>query len=415
MEKIMKKFIFIMAIFTCFILLFGCVNGGDKDKSNASSGTGQQGVPALLNQSNKTQSNMSEKDTITTAMKPFYFKAELNISEESGLFIGEYYFEKEMDCFGRKAYVGLNRFTSSDPLEEQEYWRKITLYLDNYTMGVSDMIEKNSLVFDDAKEVKEDMNFVSLLNELFIEAGQQMPETWTQDDIILLKNVRLGDSGDIFNISVVYTGKDNSAVIPCDIIETTLKQGDSGGAVTLTMCNAILKDYDNFPVVVYLRSDPEHNIPSWEIIDFEQKSSGVSYYPQCMPVVKCPIVANPTPEEENDCYAQGRTIIYKHDDKGCYTGFECIEEYGLLVFVYDAYGEAIPDMGVGVWQGDSDNGPTFAFDETDAYGEVLFYLEKGLYTVGLDQSYFPDPSMVPDPVTIDLHEDSTIEFGYVYR
>lgn len=408
----MKKIIFVMAIFTCFILLLGCVNGGDKDKSNASSDTGQQGI---LNQSNKTQSNMSEKDTIKTPMKPFYFKAQLNLSEESELFIAEYYFEKEMDCFGRKAYVGLNRFTSSDPLEEQESWRKITLYLDNYTMGVSGHIEKNSLVFDDAKEVKEDMNFVSLLNEFFLEAGQQMPETWTQGDIILLKNVRLGDSNNIFNISVVYTGKDNSAAIPCDIIETSLKQGDSGGALTLTLCNTILKDYDNFPVVVYLRPDHEHNIPSWEITDFEQKSSGVSYYSQCIPVVKCPIIANPTPEEENDCYAQGKTIIYNHDDKGCYTGFECIEQYGLLAFVYDAYGEAIQDMGVGVWQGDSSNGPTFAFDETDEDGVVIFYLEKGLYTVGLDQSYFPDQSMVPDPVFIDLSEDSTIEFGYVYQ
>ncbi len=413
MQKIMKKIIYVMAIFTCFILLLGCVNGGDKDKSDTSSGTGQQGV---LNQSNKTQSNISAKDTIKTPMKPFYFKAELNLSEESELFIGEYYFEKEMDCFGRKAYVGLNKFTVSDSSEEQEFWRKITLYLDNYTMGVSNMIEKNSLVFDDAKEVKEDMNFVSLLNELFLEAGQQMPETWTQGEIILLKNVRLlGDSSNIFNISVVYTGKDNSAVIPCDIIETTLKQGDSGGALTLTMCNAILKDYDNFPVIVYLRPDHEHNIPSWEITDFEQKSSGVSYYSQCMPVVNCPIIANPTYEEENDCYAQGKTIIYKHDDKGCYTGFECIKEYQLLIIVYDAYGMAIPDIGVGLWQGDSFNGPTFAFDATDEYGEVLFYLEPGQYTVELDKNFFPDQSMVPDPVFIDLNEDSTIEFGYVYR
>ena len=151
MQKIMKKIIFVTAIFTCFILLLGCVDGGDNDKPDTSSGTGQQGV---LNQSNKTQSNMSAKDTIKMPMKPFYFKAQFSVPGENELFITEYYFEKEMDCFGRKAYVGLNRFASSDPLEEQEYWRKITLYLDNYSMGVSGYIEKNSLVFDDAKEVK---------------------------------------------------------------------------------------------------------------------------------------------------------------------------------------------------------------------------------------------------------------------
>jgi len=240
-----------------------------------------------------------------------------------------YYLEREEECTGRDAIVGvLNAYNEGDD-PKHTYWAKFTLYLDNGEFGSSGGIPKSELAFDDAEAKRPDYAVITQLNSMFAASGENLNSSnaWESDIPIILKDIYYAGSsfGDIMgDVSLIKKSTSSEHAVPCTEFSVNIKSKTSFTGETV-YCLAGLDSEIGLPYTVSITIPEMKNNNDVELVKVEKASSGATFYPQCMEPVYCGKLNLMSEEEKEECKAQGNVVQQARDEQGCITGDECLD------------------------------------------------------------------------------------------
>ncbi|MCX6776292.1 MAG: hypothetical protein NT130_05595 [Candidatus Micrarchaeota archaeon] len=231
-----------------------------------------------------------------------------------------YWLEDEKNCSARASVLGLLTMQGAS-IGGQPY-AKVTVYLDNGEIAVSNWQSESDLSFDTAKPQAMDIDFLLLMNYIFNSAGKNFMNDpiWNSTEPIILKEVNL--FGSESNISIAKLSESTSGVVPCTEFNVAIKRTTS--SEQLIACVARITDTNPLPYIVYLKPKGGEGGFSWNLESVEKAKSSIAKYPQCLSPVICPKVKTLTQEEWNACNQQGGSVESIRDSDNCITEYRCM-------------------------------------------------------------------------------------------
>jgi hypothetical protein len=364
----MDKMHIFFAVFFGFILFSGCMGpepGGPQDGGipqgatpNGSQGEVPPGAP---------QNDSGAEEPQEEAFEPFYFSYLLDSPlmgrgwDQASII---YYFEKERDCGGEPAYLGVAKSQGEGPSGLS--WMKTTLYTDDVSLAMSDNMDTSSLTFDDAVPRRVQVNIPFFLHDIFLQGGLSAPEEWSIGDVLIARGVMLFTS-ERYEVSIAYVGEGEASGIPCSNVSLGLKAG-GGNPVPLEVCEATI---EGLPVTVYFNLDAgEGSYTRWSLEEYGQGSSGTPVYHQCMDLVSCPPEPD-TSSVEAECSSSDGAVYMLMNRDNCYVGAVCLSKDGAYAHVSDENGESVAGLEVCAWEGEEPEQPS-ACVYTDSDGFAHF-------------------------------------------
>jgi len=319
MIKNIKIFLLVAIILALF--LFGCA------QQQGTQGTGTEKSPAPAAETTEKPAP-KEEPVVFSPLKFTYVNKNYGPQGQESTRYVIYYLEKEQKCSSKDAVAGILQSYDEKDSPERSYWAKVTLYKDDGELGSSEGIGKSELAFDDAKSSKNEFDNITQLNLIFHAAGKNFnsSEAWTSEMPVLLKNVYYNGAviGNVLgDFSITKKGLSDKYLEKCTEFAVNIKSSTGFGG-QLLMCVADKNNSLGLPYVVSLSSPDMNNGPNYELESIEKKSSGITFYPQCMEPFYCKMPALMSEQEKSACGTAGKAVNEIRDDKGCITGDECI-------------------------------------------------------------------------------------------
>ncbi len=309
----MKKY---LAILVLALLLFGCTGGGGQPP--------QQQPPAQPPSANQTPPVTPPP----SKPSPFPMKIVYEMVQgtmQGGVLVNQtiqitYWLEDEKNCSARASVLGL--LTMQGVGGGGQPYAKVTVYLDNGEVVVSNWQQESDLSFDTAKPQAADIDFLLLMNYIFNSAGKNFMNDpiWNSTEPIILNEVNV--FGSESNISIAKLSESTSGVVPCTEFNIALRGATSSQQVIA--CVARITDTNPLPYIVYFKPKGGEGGPSWKLKSVEKVKSNITKYPQCLPPVSCPKVKTLTQEEWNTCNQQGGSVESIRDSNNCITEYKCM-------------------------------------------------------------------------------------------
>lgn len=293
-----------------------------------------------------------------------------------------YYFEKESECGGKPAYLGVAKTYNGD--SGQLYWMKTTLYTDNFSLAVSDNLDTAALAFDDAVSRRVQLNIPFFLHDIMLQGGVDAPDEWKEGDVLIARDVLLFTS-ELYDVSIAYVGEGEVSGIMCSNFSLALKS-KMNNPVPIEVCEA---EIGGMPVTLYFSLDTgEEGQMRWYLEEYGHSSSGKPVYHQCLDVVACPPVPD-TSSEEAECLSSDGAMYVLMDRDNCYAGAACLSREGTYAHVSDESGNSVADIEVCAWAGEEPDAPEECI-YTDGDGLAYFQgFEAENYMLSFNALTFP--------------------------
>ncbi|MCX6801534.1 MAG: hypothetical protein NT067_00320 [Candidatus Diapherotrites archaeon] len=263
------------------------------------------------------------KPTPVLPLKLSYEMASTNQNGEKQTVLASYYFDKAKECNGKDAIIGI--VETSQAGQEGSAYSKMTVYLDDGRMAISNMSGKPDLAFDKAVPTALQLDLVLTLNSLFASAGKNFntDAVWTEEEIpTILKGVTFFSNPQA-EISIKKKG-DSKGIVPCTNFELLFSQGGPGGE-GIVVCVADKSKEILLPYVVSVTM-PEGSGITWTLTEAKKEKTDITYYPQCLEPVVCTAVADPLQADRDACTALGGSMDTVRDNRNCVTGWQCFTE-----------------------------------------------------------------------------------------
>ncbi|PIU21332.1 MAG: hypothetical protein COT15_02835 [Candidatus Diapherotrites archaeon CG08_land_8_20_14_0_20_34_12] len=238
-----------------------------------------------------------------------------------------YYLEKELKCGSRNAIAGIISSYDEEQSPDNSSWAKFTLYLDNGELGTSKSIGKSDLAFDDIKSAKIEYDQLSFMNSLFATAEKKFADSdaWTSDIPTILKDTYYNGAvmGNLLgDFSIMKKGISKAYSKDCTEFTISIKSTNSYSG-EMTACVTDNKSEILVPYIVAFKVSGQ-NMPEYVLQSVEKKSSGVTFYPQCMEPIYCKAPKMLTNEENQTCNTSGMKVDEIKDDEGCIIEQKCV-------------------------------------------------------------------------------------------
>ncbi|MEK6973188.1 MAG: hypothetical protein AABW72_04060 [archaeon] len=322
------KLILLCALIAVTILLAGCTEQKPAEKTAAANEK-----PAITDVDNNTQKNIEvekpkvEEKKIGLPLKFAY--AVTNYSQEGKATTRSviYYLEKEIKCGNKDAIAGIISSYDEGQSPDNSSWAKFTLYLDDGTVGTSKTIGKSDLAFDDTKSAKIEYDQLSFMNSIFAAAKKKFTDSdaWTSDIPTILKDTYYNGAvmGNLMgDFSIMKKGISKAYSKDCTEFTISIKSTTSYSG-EMTACVTDNKSDILVPYTVAFKVSGQ-NMPEYVLQNAEKKSSGVTFYPQCMEPIYCKLLKMLTMEENDTCNKAGKKVDEIKDEDGCITEQKCI-------------------------------------------------------------------------------------------
>lgn len=322
------KLILLCALIAVTILLAGCTEQKPAEKTAAANEK-----PAVIDVDNNTQKKIEvekpkvEEKKIGLPLKFTY--AVTNYSQEGKATTRYviYYLEKEIKCGNKDAIAGIISSYEEGQSQDNSSWAKFTLYLDDGTVGTSKSIGKSDLAFDDTQAAKIEYDQLSFMNSIFAAAKKKFTDSdaWTSDIPTILKDTYYNGAvmGNLIgNFSIMKKGISKAYSKACTEFNINIKSTTSYSG-EMTACVTDDKSEIFVPYTVAFKVSGQ-NMPGYSLQSTEKKSSGVTFYPQCMEPIYCKLPKMLTTGENDTCNTGGMKVDEIKDDKGCIIEQKCV-------------------------------------------------------------------------------------------
>ncbi len=388
----MRYYLPLFVLFLTVVLLAGCTGPAPDGETPE---VEQNETPADVEEPGDAEVQEEEP---AYEFQPFALTYELNVGDwtgEEGKLNIVYWFEEETECNGRDAIRGIGKMFVQG--QEHEKWFKFTFYEDSGEFAMSQMLDKNELLFDTAISNTNEKNMVIVFGDVSGQSDFNLMEddVWVSDEPTLAKNIVSSDA--IMNYSIVMTGEDTEAAYPCTIFDTAARS-ETDERFFAELCMAKPNETNKVPFTVWLSYEENEQERGWELKEFSYEKSGVSRLLQCLEPIYCDYVPRFTWEEEQECYSQGKTTEEIRDARGCLVEVVCREKImgTFEIEVIDPDGEPVSGLEVDLWMDDAtQDSPTIGTDITDMGGIVVFEVEEGCYQIGFNALNFPEEYEYP--------------------
>jgi hypothetical protein len=260
------------------------------------------------------------KPTPDLPLKLSYEMASTGPNGEKQTVLADYYFDKAKDCSGKDAIIGI--VEAKQEGQEGSAFSKMTAYLDDGRMAISNMSGKTDLAFDKAVPTALELDLVLTLNSLFASAGKNFntDAVWTEEEIpTILKGVTFFSSTQA-EVSIKKKGE-SKGIVPCTNFELLFSQGGPGGE-GIVICVADKSKEILLPYVVSVTM-PQGSGVTWTLTEAKKEKTDITYFPQCLEPVECAAVNEPLQADRDACTAKSGSMDQVRDSRNCITEWKC--------------------------------------------------------------------------------------------
>ncbi len=311
-----KISIAMMLIILGSLLVFGCVTPPQPEKS-----TGITNVT----ENTTTPPPVNKTETKPPAYLPLHlqYRFPTNIDQngkESEILTMDYYWDRISDCSGKKALVGVaHAGFENEP--SRSVWYKTTVYLDDGSSGLSKELGEGDLLFDGAKAQSQQINIPLMMSEWFVDGGKNFNSdpVWNESTPTIMKNISIFNN--LGDVSIVKKGSKTVNNNQCTTFTVGTK-GNNGPGSSVEIC--VIPQSSDMPLpFVASFGFSEGNGPHYTLTTIDHEKASVQYFPECISVVKCIVVTQPSSDEYQACNAKNGSIEPTNDDKNCVLNYAC--------------------------------------------------------------------------------------------
>ncbi|MFH1234518.1 MAG: hypothetical protein V1493_02800 [Candidatus Diapherotrites archaeon] len=275
------------------------------------------------------------KSVPSLPLKLSYEMASTGPNGETQTVLASYYFDKAKECSGKDAIIGI--VEAKQQGQEGSAYSKMTAYLDDGRMAISNMSGKPDLAFDKAVPTALELDLVLTLNSLFASAGKNFntDAVWTEEEIPTILEGATFFNNPQAEVSIIKKGE-SKGIVPCTNFELLFSQGGPGGEGIL-ICVADKSKEILLPYVVSVTM-PQGSGVTWALTEAKKEKTDITYFPQCLEPVDCTAVTEPLQADRDACTAGGGSMDTVRDSRNCVSEWKCFTPRDRAIFELQNWG-----------------------------------------------------------------------------
>jgi hypothetical protein len=317
---IMKKafLLILVGILVFSALLFsGCISEKKEEVSTVATTTTTTTIVAVT----------STAPAVEEAFKPIELVYKVKNFGPGKEVTATFWLEEQKKCGSRDAYLGIVKL-AGDGSGFQGAMAKITVFKDNGEMAVSRFVSREEeMAFDDLTSIYNDFPLPLMVNSIFAYAGENFNshKIWNATSPMILKNVDNGMS--MANYSIIRQTEDASGILPCQKFKLIVKGTNVDGY--FVACAAKPTEELRLPLTVSFAFENEQG-PSWALLSYANRKSGIDWFPQCLNAVRCKYVPRWSDAQRRGCETGAGEVQAVTDEKDCITAYRCFTQDELV-------------------------------------------------------------------------------------